>query len=98
MSSMNKSINGLNESFCERLNQLSEEIGCSGAASIARALYQNNKCFEQVHPKGRSKKYHVNEKKDIGAIARRVQEHLTCTNACDIPGMRIPVKRRSRSG
>ena len=71
--------------FGLRLFRLGEGIERKGPAAIADALYENDVCFKTISPRGRDKKYKVNKDKDIGAIMRRVQDHLELTNAYDVP-------------
>ncbi len=65
--------------FGKKLIELGEQHGWNSAADIGTALYENDSCFELVHPRDRDKKYLVNREKDINAIARRVQEHIIPT-------------------
>ena len=72
--------------FGKKLLELGKNISCLGPASIAKALYMNDKCFKLLNPGKRNVKYEVNRDKDISTIARRVQEHFTYENAYDVPG------------
>ena len=71
--------------FGRRLFLLGAEDGLLGPAAVAEALYKKDDCYNLVKPRGREAKYAVNEKKDIEAIARRVQEHFDKENVCDVP-------------
>lgn len=73
--------------FGKKLLELGEQHGWNSAADIGTALYENDSCFELVHPRDRDKKHLVNREKDINAITRRVQEHIIPTKeAQGIPG------------
>ena len=71
--------------FGLKLFKLGEKIECRGAAAIAEALYNNNDCFHVISPRGRSEKYKTNKRKDVGAIMRRVQDHLNLQYAYEVP-------------
>ena len=62
--------------FGQKLMGLAKERNMHSAADIAAALYENDLCFELVHPRDRDIKYLVNKDKDINTITRRVQEHI----------------------
>lgn len=71
--------------FGLKLFRLGKGIERKGPAAIAGALYENDACFKIISPRGRDKKYKANKDKDIGAIMRRVQDHLELANAYDVP-------------
>ena len=73
--------------FGQKLADLAEERNMHSAADIAAALYENDLCFELVHPRDRDVKYLVSKDKDINTITRRVQEHISPSKeAQSVPG------------
>ena len=73
--------------FGKILNELSEYRGYKSATDIAVALYEDDICFDLVHPRDRDTKYLVSRDKDINSIARRVRDHIVPDmDAQDVPG------------
>lgn len=62
--------------FGQKLRLLVERAKYKNATDIATALYENSTCYGLVHPRTREKKYQVNRKSEINAIAKRVLEHI----------------------
>ena len=62
--------------FCQRLKALCNKNGISKPAQLAQVLYENDECFNLVHPKVRNEKHVEFRKKDIAAIARTAQKHF----------------------
>ena len=62
--------------FGQKLRLLAERAEFKNATDIATALYENSTCYGLVHPRTREKKYQVNRKSEINAIAKRVLEHI----------------------